>query len=537
MSRPNPLILIGIIAVLGCALSWLNLTAGGFFVSSHEGDTIHLLDIIFRMNSGYWPHIDFVTPLGILGFIPFVMLMGQGYAVGDAILIGQTLAAAILAPLIFYVAWTRLSALAAYAFAGMMVILVLAMSFGGTGPGLSMSMHYNRWSWVVASLLVLIALLPSRTRPAPEFEGVLLAFLFSILVLTKVTFFIALLPGVVVTLLVQSRVRVVMVGLIAGVVFALILLFLLGPSFWLAYAADLLNVSRSDVRPHTGLALTDIIGSPAFLPVTIVGFASFLMMHRAGFRGQALGLVLLLPGFIFITWQNFGNDPKWLIPLAALLLTVSKWEPVEGMPDYSGAFRVLSAVAAILFLPSAITMAASPMKHAAQDRADYEPMLPPTPLTAGIYVRLDRGFSMMAQQFEDDPGDNWARFSFALDREPPTEINGIPFPQCEFLAGSTAWLRTIGEDLIALGVEPGSALFTTDVLASFWFYEPFSPLQGGAPWYYGDLSGIENADYVVVPKCGFAERVRQIIISDIANSGLDFETFADTERVAVFVVR
>ena len=128
MSRPNPLILIGIIALLGVVLSALILLPGGFYLSSHEGDTLHLLDVIFRMNSGYWPHLDFVTPLGILGFIPFVNLMSHGFSVGEAILLGQVLVAGLVAPLIFYVAQSRLSALAAYAFAGMMMIVMLTIT-------------------------------------------------------------------------------------------------------------------------------------------------------------------------------------------------------------------------------------------------------------------------------------------------------------------------------------------------------------------------------------------------------------------------
>ena len=141
---------------------------------------------------------------------------------------------------------------------------------------------------------------------------------------------------------------------------------------------------------------------------------------------------------------------------------------------------------------------------------------------------------MTAQEFWDVEGRNWTRFSEFRDGEPPKEINGIPFPTCEFMAGSTAWMRTISQDLRDLGVEDEAELFTTDILSAFWLYEPFHPLHKGAPWYYGDLSGIENADYVVVPKCGFAERIRQIIINDLVESDLTFETVADTPRLALF---
>ena len=536
MSRPNPLVLIAILIALTALFGWLTLLPDGFYLSSHEGDTLHLLDVLFRMNSGLSPHIDFVTPLGILGFVPFTHLMGLGHSVGEAILMGQVAAAAALAPLVFYAAWTRLPSLVAYGFAAMMVIFAMAITYGGTGLGLSMSMHYNRWAWVVASLIIVIALLPRQGRPAPYFDGVLLALLFTLLALLKVTFFIALLPGVVVALLVAERRREITMALVGGAVFSVVLVIAFGLEFWLAYAADLINVSRSEVRPHTGVAFGDIVGSPATLATTAVGFMAFLFLYRGGYRAQALGLLFLVPGFMFITWQNFGNDPKWLVPLAAVLLAMGV--KAYRLDDITVSSRVtmVAALAGILFLPSTITMATSPLRHATQDTAEFDPMLAGAPGQGDIYVRRDRGYSMLAETFLDDPGDPWDPLARVLDRPPSTAIEGIPFPNCEFLAGSVAFLTILGQDLRDLGVEEGATLFTSDILSAFWLYQPFQPLPQGAPWYYGELSGIENADYVVVPKCGFAERVRQIIILELATSDLTFETVAETDRLALFRV-
>ena len=536
MSRPNPLILIAILVALTAFYGWLTLLPAGFYLSSHEGDTLHLLDVLFRMNSGLSPHLDFVTPLGILGFVPFAHLMSQGYPVGNAIMMGQVAAGAALVPLIFYAAWTRLPSLVAYGFAAMMVVFAMAVTYGGTGLGLSMSMHYNRWAWVIASLVVVIALLPRQGRPAPYFDGVLLALLFTLLVLLKVTFFVALLPGVVVALLIAERQREITVALIAGALFAVALVIAFGLDFWLAYAGDLINVSRSEVRPHTGVSFADIVGSPANLATTAVGLMAFFFLRRGGYRAQSMGLLLLVPGFMVITWQNFGNDPKWLVPLAAVLLAMGAKTYRLNDLVLSSRLTMMAALAGILFLPSAITLASSPLRHAAVDPADYEPMLAGRPGQEGIFVRRDRGFSMKVQSYLDNPGDPWDPLAGVLNRQPPTEIQGIAFPSCEFLAGSVAFLRTLSQDLRDLGVEEGASFFTTDILSAFWLYEPFRPLPEGAPWYYGELSGIGNADYVVVPKCGFAERVRQIMILELATSGLGFETVAETDRLALFRV-
>ena len=534
MSRPNPFILIGILAGLTSLYGWLTLLPGGFFVSSHEGDTFHLLDVIFRMNSGLSPHLDFVTPLGILGFVPFTHLMGVGYSVGEALLLGQVAAGAALAPFVFYATWTRLPSLVAYAFAMMMVVLTMALTFGGLGLGVSMSMHYNRWGWVIGSVIVVMALLPRQGRQAPAFDGVLVAFLFTLLFLLKITFFLALLPGTVVALLLGGRRREIVIALAAGAVFAAALLLAFGLDFWLAYGADLLNVSRSEVRPHTGVSFADIVAAPQNLATSAVAFAAFLTLHRGGFRTQAVALLFFVPGFLYITWQNFGNDPKWLIPLAAVLLSMSV--KADRLEDVRTASRLtlVAALAAILYVPSAFTMATSPFRHAASDATEFEPLLAEGSGQGDIYARRDRAYSLKAETFLDDPGDAWDGFAEMLDREAPTEIQGIPFPTCEFLAGSVNFLRTLGQDLKAIGVEDGATIFTADILSAIWLFEPFAPLPQGAPWYYGDLSGVGNADYIVVPKCGYAERVRQIIIQDLVGSGLDLEVVAETERLALF---
>ena len=60
-------------------------------------------------------------------------------------------------------------------------------------------------------------------------------------------------------------------------------------------------------------------------------------------------------------------------------------------------------------------------------------------------------------------------------------------------------LETLGAELVDAGVPEGSRLFTADLLAAYWFFAPVVPPEGSAPWYYGQLTGLENTDYVMVP--------------------------------------
>ncbi len=94
----------------------------------------------------------------------------------------------------------------------------------------------------------------------------------------------------------------------------------------------------------------------------------------------------------------------------------------------------------------------------------------------------------------------------------------------------------ITADLKRAGIPEGSRIFTTDILRVFWLFGPYAAPENGAPWYYGDLSGLENADYVLIPKCGFVNRVRGIMIDDLAASDAEFTLVRDNELYAIFSV-
>ena len=46
----------------------ISMWRGQLLVGKHEGDMLHLLEIVFRMADGEWPHLDFMTPIGFMAF-------------------------------------------------------------------------------------------------------------------------------------------------------------------------------------------------------------------------------------------------------------------------------------------------------------------------------------------------------------------------------------------------------------------------------------------------------------------------------------
>ncbi len=63
LSKPNPAKLLGFLAAVLGILGERALMMGALLISKHEADTPHLLQIVFRMDVGQGPHLDFMTAI------------------------------------------------------------------------------------------------------------------------------------------------------------------------------------------------------------------------------------------------------------------------------------------------------------------------------------------------------------------------------------------------------------------------------------------------------------------------------------------
>ena len=512
---------------------------GGLYLDTHEGDTYHLLDILFRMESGLQPHTDFVTPLGLLAFLPIVLLMQFGFGVGMALLWAQVAVALVLLPFVAYAAATRLPRRTAYAFGLFTIGLALALTYGGAETGASISMHYNRWAWAAAFVALVLAVLPGQSKPRPVLDGIAIGLLFAALLLIKITFFICLLPPVILALLWRGERAAFAGALVTGLLAVIVVGVVYGPSHWFGYFADLRNVASSDVRPYVGAPFDGIVAGPAHVGSVLVAILSVFLLRQTGRSREGTVLIFLVPAFLYITYQNFGNDPKWLLILPVFLMAL---RPAPGAyqiagVDLSDASTWLSVAAIALFFPSLANLTLSPINHAAIRSAGFLPMLPAQVDDQDIFIRTDRANTITAQVHLDETSPVWAKYREDAGREPPLEIGGVEIEHCEFMAGSRAYFVEIAADLQAFGAPEGSQFFTTDILTAFWLFGPYAPLENGAPWYYGDLSGLENADYVLVPKCSFVGSVHRIMIGDLNASGATFTPVRENEVYVLFSIQ
>ena len=538
MGRAEPLILAVIFAVFVAGYGGLSWFAGGLYLDTHEGDSYHLLDILTRMERGEVPHLDFVTPLGALSFWPIHWFIVSGQSAGAAMVLAQLSVAIVLLPIVTHAATSRLSRGLAVYFGVVTLGLALALSYGTATSGVGFSMHYNRWAWSIAFVMLLLVLVPPKGTSRTSLDGALVGLCLSALVLLKVTYFVTLAPVALIALAGLHGWRALLAALIIGLVAFLAVTGVYGIQFWLSYASDLQLVARNEIRPFVGPTFDQIVAGPKYIGATLVGIATALVVRSVRSDLVGVAALLMVPAFLYISYQNFGNDPQWLLFIPVLLLAI---RPAEDRYKVLGFdTRHVSTAAAVaafaIFLPSMFNIALSPVKHLSLGTERFLPMLPESAGHQDLFIRRDRAYTMTAQIYRDQEPGPWARYATEINRPPIPEFQGISFPHCEWMAGSRALLETLGADLQSANLPPDSTLFVADLLAAYWFFAPVSPPKGSAPWYYGELTGLQNSDYVMLPKCAFTTGVRNIVMRELQASNTRLTLVRDNALMALFQV-
>ncbi len=541
-SSVSPLRLFSFLALSLLILGATAALRGGLMIDGHEGDTLHLIEILLRIDAGEWPHKDFMTPIGILAFAPINLFMKLGNGIGAAFIHANILVAALLLPMLWWATWSRLRGGMAYLLGFYVIVLVMALVYGGASPTIAVSMHYNRWAWGIAHVAVLLAVLPPHNHARPVLDGVLIGLSLAALALIKVTYFLALAPVLALALALRKCWRGLLSGLIAGLAVAAFMTFLAGPGYWLAYMNDLLVVSQSQVRPEPGHAFTDILSAPEFVAGTALMLLAVVLLRQIGCKYEGLLLLLLLPGFAYITYQNFGNDPQWLLLFAALLFA---FRPASGTANRWGwdAHSLFNlAIAAVLALSSAsfFNMATSPFRLLAKERGEYTPLLGRNSPHDDILMRKERVLPVVGRTTLEIPGLDLALYGVedsgsGNGKDETATLMGEVLQDCELEGGLEIWLTAMTRDIEQAGLARNKRILAADLISSHWlFSRQLLPLRGGAPWYYGGLPGIESADYLLVPQCPLLRRARRMILEEIDKA--DQITLRELRRTSYYIL-
>lgn len=535
MSRPNPAILFGFFVAVIVAMCGASLLKGGLYLGKHEGDTLHAAEIVFRMADGQWPHLDFMTPIGILAFAPIALFVKMGYGVGMAFILAQTLVSVVLLPAVWWAAYSRMKGVVPYLFGAVVLVLITSLVHGEAQRSISVSMHYNRWAWAVAFVAIVLAVLPPLGRDRPALDGTLIGIAMAMLVLTKVTYAVAFAVPIFVAMLLYRRYRGLMAAVLSGFVLLLIFTAMAGIAVWPAYIKDLLLVSLGEVRPAPGEPFSAILGAPAYIGASLTLIAGVILLRQSEQGIGGLVLLLLAPGFFFVTYQNFANDPQWLLLLGVLLLAMVPAEDIYNSFGWNmrNAVRLTAAVALAMAAPSFFNLAYSPFRHARIDTEKYMPLLIGSVANADLQVTKLRGLRVDARIAYDGPGSGLEAYADLADRDEPTVLNGETLANCTIELGLPAWFEAISTDLDQAGYAEGKRIFTADLLSSFWLYGPSQPIIKGAPWYYGGLPGISSADYVLVPLCPLAQDIRRQILETASDRGI---TLTEVRRTPLYIL-
>lgn len=502
MSRQYSIVLLGVFAAFAAAL----IVPQGLNLTMHTGDALHMIAIVERMANGELPHVDFMTPIGGLAFAPIAMLVRWGMSAGEAFLAAQVGVAALVLAMGVYIARRRLPDWATLIFGVILLVLCTALIHGEARQGVSVSMHYNRWAWALG----FVAVMAAAFAPARQsvLDGVLVGLVLAILALIKVTFFVTFAPLVVLFALMTGQGRMLVGGIGTGLLIAAMITAVHGLSYWDAYLSDLLTVAGSDLRAQPGIDFQEVLRSPPYIGSTLVVLAMALVLRLQRDNTAALMTLVMLPAGAYVTFQNFGNDPQWLM-LLALMLAVWAARKTEEAPRL---VLVAGAVACAAFTtPSYMNMAVSPFRHMMIPTAQYTPVLAGGTLHQDVRVSRVKANRIQA----NTPLEGIVPVA-GLVPNPAPEFLGEPLRNCR-TEPQAAYFASIVGDLAARDIALGARIFAADVYGPYWLFGNYARLRGGAPWYYDGLSGLSDADYVLVPTCPVLQGVRNLILRDLAD--------------------
>jgi hypothetical protein len=250
-------------------------------------------------------------------------------------------------------------------------------------------------------------------------------------------------------------------------------------------------------------------------------------------KQAGLVLLLLFPAFVYVTWQNWGNDPQWLYLFAFLVVAL---RPPEGSVVRFGhdLRRVMTFVAVAALANgagSAINLASSPLHHYALDSEEMVPLVPFNPALADLLGGRDRAFARSEVRPVELTGIGLEDFGMP-EPEDPVVIAGEVLPPCTAQGAYTATYVALARDLEAAGFG-GTGIFAADLLSGFWLFGDFRPVKGAAPWYYDGLPGLDDSDYLLVPVCPTTAKVRKFVAKAVAARGVEL---TEVRRTPLYIL-
>lgn len=504
------MMMISLISVQGF-LIW---ATGNVYVNAHELDVLHALEGALRVADGERPHLDFMTPLGVLTFAPPAILLNLGFGRGAAIAFSGIFIAIMALPALYWVGSSRLSGRLRWVWGASLILLITASIFGETAGNNSFSMYYNRWSWAVAFIVMSAVALPSENRKSDNIDALVIGSGMAFLALCKMTFFAGFFPGILLALLYKRKWRVLLIGGLVGLaVMALVTVWAGGVSYWIEYINDLRFVQSVNLGERNG-GWSGYIASPTgtFAVVSIIVAAVFL--SKSDNQDMALSVLFFAPGFIFVTFNNWGVEPKYLVFLALLI-----WVGAQKNTLAAAGFALLLIGS---LAPTLLNIALSNLRPFAFNKGAYEAVFTGEGAGALMFKSERIHIPKTAMGFPETP----YQIS-TVDGDTHT------LPECTISQGNLGQDRSIMDLLTSLELESEGVL-VADAFSSYWMFGDFKRLKGAAIWQYGGDYGAADAGILVVADCPSSPIRRKTILDGIKDAGYGLSLIEEGERASIY---
>ncbi len=526
--------LLFLLGLLG-AVAIFMLMSGHLFLSEHVGDTLHVLEASLRMADGELPHLDFMTPIGILALAPMAAFLKLGFGPGQSLILANICFALLILPATYWVGVQKFTGATRLFFGAVIMIFSLAFIYGGLDFETSFAMHYNRWAWAISFLLLAVVLLPNVQNDRNDLsDAVIIGGGLSVLVLMKMTYFLAFGGASLLILLLSRRFRLVLYIAAIGLVVLVFTTLLLGVDFWLAYAGNLIELTTGTIRQYPAAPLLSTLTDPdrvigvAILLVTIVVF------RNSQFKDLGTGLLILFPAFIYVSYQNYGNDPKWLFVVVYCLLALAP--KIAGEKILKVDLRMVGTgaiVAALtIFVPVLLTMSSS-IVSAASSGNDTSVALPFHQLENDIWLTSGPVTAKLVYDLPDDVESFDGDDNLNLDDQ---VVDGKLLPKCEWLGDYIGYIEAHRDFLENYPEVTNQPLLAAVHVNINWMFHPVARLKDGAPWYYGDLSGFDDAKYYLVPTCPLSLDIRGESLKSMQATGWGLRMVGEDDDFRLFEI-
>jgi hypothetical protein len=544
------------LTLLAVVLALTLLAPGVVPITEMEHDVLHLMDAIARRDAGQLAHVDFMTPMGDLG-IEMMAFWRRVFDLpfGMSMLMGNVAAVAMTLPLAIWAGASRLGLRAGLALGAWSLLMAAALSWRVDGAATTFAMSYNRWSWALAAPLLTLFLAPPRDpgRRTDLIDAIAIGLSAAALAWIKVSYAAALLPVWALWAVLTGRMRAAAwsaaIGGVAFLGFAAALTGSLGGAVTqvAAYAADLLFVAGSTLRPSPGVAPLHLLASPGHAAGAFACMMAAVILLAARLRALAAVWLAALFAITMMSWQNFGNDLLGVVAFGAAMpaaaAMVARAAPdlkVAGRPA-GVALRALAGLVFVLGLQQVLFM-----QHtvAAGWRVSLGRTDAPLAYIGAPDLRFDKSVSgivgaltMQRAETAVDPDALTGRERVVLGFKGEREIMGIPMPECQIRHG---WAQMWQELKTAWDARPdlaGRTVIGADVINPGWLLLGAPPQVGAPIWHYDALGpALAAADLLAVSRCPVSSLDRNMILDEAVVAGLPLRRVLSTDFWEVFEI-